>query len=60
MRQALTYSLTALYLEVPGSILNRVEHPGIGALQIKLSNGMRVLYKAMPMLAIKTYHYHDE
>eukprot|EP01084_Bolivina_argentea_P215096 365153_1 len=30
---------------VSGDILNRVEHPGIGSIEIELSNGMHVLYK---------------
>lgn len=34
----------------PGSILDKVEHPGIGATEMILSNGMRICYKCTDFL----------
>ncbi|XP_047054247.1 zinc protease PQQL-like [Lolium rigidum] len=34
----------------PGNILDKVEHPGIGATEMVLSNGMRVCYKCTDFL----------
>ena len=41
----------------PGSILEKVEHPGMGATEIILSNGMQICYKCTDFLDDQVVFY---